>query len=138
MTDVFSGLIAGFLPTVVLSMMMLAKKAMGVMPQLSMIGMLARVTDQPRPVDWLIHFLIGTLFYGLLIALLAPVLPFDYWFDGVAIGLIGWMIASLTLMPAAGKGLFGLNIGASAFIMSMVMHIMFGALLGFLYGWLAA
>lgn len=136
MTEIDSGLIAGFLATIVLSMMMLMKRQMGIMPELSMIGMLGRVTDQPRSVDWLIHFIVGTVFYGLLIAFLAPMLPFDYWLDGVIVGLIGWMIASLTLMPAAGRGFFGLNIGASAFIMSMMMHVIFGAILGLIYDWL--
>lgn len=135
MTNIVSGLIAGFVATVILAILMLTKKAMGIMPQLSMIGMLERVTDQPRSVGWLIHFFVGTVFYGLLIAILAPMLPFDYWLDGVVIGLIGWVIASVTLMPAAGKGFFGLGIGATAFIVLMMMHVIFGALLGLIYGW---
>lgn len=135
MTDIASGLIAGFVATVILAILMLTKKAMGIMPQLSMIGMLECVTDQPRSVGWTIHFFVGTVFYGLLIAILAPMLPFDYWLDGVVIGLIGWVIASVTLMPAAGKGFFGLDIGATAFIVLMMMHVIFGALLGLIYGW---
>jgi hypothetical protein len=129
-------MVAGFVATVVISMMMLMKKSMGIMPRFGLISMLQTVTDQPKSVDWLIHFLVGIVVYGLLIALLAPILPFDYWLDGIVVGLIGWMLASLTLMPAAGKGLFGLSYGASAFIMSMMMHAVFGLVLGLVYGWL--
>lgn len=136
MTNILAGMIAGFVATVVLSMMMLMKKAMGLMPRLDMIGMLSRVTHTPRPVDWVIHFAVGTFVYGIGTAVLAPVLPGDYWLDGVIVGAIGWMIAMVTLMPAAGKGFFGMNIGPSAPIMAMMMHVAFGAILGFVYGWL--
>ena len=72
----------------------------------------------------------------LAMALLAPVLPGDYWMKGTIIGAIGWMIGMMTLMPAAGKGFFGLKIGPSAPIMAMMMHLVFGAMLGLLYGWM--
>lgn len=107
--EILIGFAAGFLATAILSMMMLAKKAMGIMPELSMIGMLAKVTGQPRPVDWLIHFAVGTFLYGLLIALIAPATPLPYWAEGLIVGAIGWMVAGLVLMPAAGKGFFRLG-----------------------------
>lgn len=136
MNDIWVGMAAGLVATVVISMMMLMKKALGIMPGFGLINMLQTVTDEPKPIDWLIHFVVGIVIYGLLIALLASILPFDYWLDGIVVGLIGWMLASLTLMPAAGKGLFGLGYGASGFIMSMMMHVVFGAVLGLVYGWL--
>lgn len=111
MTNIFAGMIAGLIATMFLSMMMIMKKAAGFMPQMDMIGMLSKVTDTPRPVDWIIHFLVGIFAYGLAMALLAPLLPGDYWIKGMIVGAIGWMIAMVTLMPAAGEGLFGLKIG---------------------------
>jgi hypothetical protein len=136
--DVWLGMLAGFVATAILSMMMLMKKAMGIMPELDMIGMMSDVTGTSRTVAWIIHFLVGIVIYGVLIAVLAGVFPFDKWITGIIAGAIGWMVASLTFMPAAGKGVFALKIGVSALVMSMMIHIMFGAMLGLIYGWLAA
>jgi hypothetical protein len=52
----------------------------------------------------------------------------------MALGVVGWLIASLAMMPMADKGLFGIKMGAMAPMMSLVMHIFFGAVLGWLYG----
>lgn len=136
MTNILIGMLAGLAATMLLSMMMLMKKAMGVMPQLDMIGMISDVTRTSRALSWVLHFFVGIFFYGVLMSLLAGMLPFASWITGLVVGLIGWILASLTFMPAAGKGVFGLKIGPSALVMSMIIHLMFGAILGLLYDWL--
>lgn len=40
------------------------------------------------------------------------------------------------MMSAAGNGVFGMNLGAKVPIMSLMMHVDFGAILGLVYGWL--
>lgn len=136
MTNIWIGLISGFLATAVLSMFMLAKSAMGVMPQLNMIIMLWRVTDQPKSVDWLIHFVVGTVLYGILFALLWPLLPGGWLLKGIILGLVAEVIGGVTLLPAAGKGLFGANLGAKGVMMPVMMHQMFGIAFAIFYSWL--
>jgi hypothetical protein len=37
-------------------------------------------------------------------------------------------------MPMAGAGLFGMNMGVMAPMMTLVLHLIFGAVLGWVYG----
>jgi hypothetical protein len=88
-----------------------------------------------RMMGWLVHLVVGAVVYGLTYAFVfAPLWPGAYWLSGMALGVVGWMIASLAMMPMADKGLFGIKMGGMAPMMSLVMHIFFGAVLGWLYG----
>ena len=40
----------------------------------------------------------------------------------------------VVLMPMAGKGFFGLGIGWMAPVMTLMLHLIFGAVLGWVYG----
>ena len=39
----------------------------------------------------------------------------------------------LIVMPAAGAGLFGLNMGMMAPVMTLMLHAIYGAVLGFVF-----
>ncbi len=135
MTNIWIGMVAGFAATVVLSALMLMKQAVRFMPELDMIGMISGMMHTSRAVGWLVHFTVGTVLYGIAFAWLAPVLWGDaYWLRGVVLGIVGWLIAMLALMPMAGKGIFGMKIGAMAPVMSLVAHALFGGVLGWVYG----
>jgi len=64
MTNLKSGFVAGFAATVVLSVLMVAKGMMGVMPELDVAAMLASMVGAPIIVGWIFHFMIGTLAWG--------------------------------------------------------------------------
>jgi len=40
----------------------------------------------------------------------------------------------VVLMPMAGAGLFGMSMGVMAPVMTLVLHLIFGAVLGWVYG----
>jgi hypothetical protein len=134
MTNIWIGMVAGFAATVVLSAFMLMKQAMNVMPQMDMIGMIAGMMNASRAMGWVVHFIVGTVLYGGVYGWqFAPIWPDAYWLSGAALGIVGWLIASLAMMPMADKGVFGMKMGAKAPVMSLVMHVLFGALLGWIY-----
>jgi hypothetical protein len=135
MTNIWIGMAAGFAATLLLSAMMLMKDAMKFMPQMDMIGMISGMMKMSRAMGWLIHFIVGTALYGFAYAFLfAPLWPGAYWLSGMALGVVGWLLASLAMMPMADKGFFGMKMGAIAPMMSLVMHVFFGAVLGWVYG----
>lgn len=137
MDPIWIALIAGFVATAVLSMMMLAKQAMQLMPELDMIGMISGMMGTSRAVGWLVHFMVGTVVYGLaFLWIFAGLWPDAHWLSGVVLGAVGWLIAMVMMMPMAGKGFFGMKLGAMVPVMSLVMHLVFGAILGWTYGWL--
>jgi len=141
MKDIPKGMLAGLAATIVLSLLMVMKAMMGFMPQLDLPKMLAGMMGSPdKPlIGWIVHFAIGIVVYGIAIAALDSKLPgtsrVGY---GVMLGVIGWLIMMLVLMPMVGAGLFGMNMGIMASMMTLVLHLIFGAVLGWVYGRSAA
>lgn len=126
---------AGFIATVVLSALMVMKNMMGIMPDLDIAKMISGMMGMPVIVGWLIHFMIGTLVYGAALALLDDHLPGNsHVMHGTILALIGWLIMMVMLMPMAGAGFFGMNMGIMAPVMTLMLHILFGAVLGWYYG----
>jgi len=135
-----SGLVAGLIATVVLSVLMLIKSAAGMLPGVNAISMLAGLGNQylglaPSPaIGWILHFLIGTVLWGLLYAALRPALPGGGDIGkGIVFSIGAWVLMMVIPMPLAGAGWFGLNIGIAAPVATLVLHIIFGAVLGATY-----
>lgn len=134
MTNIVHGMIAGFVATVVLSAMMLIKGAMGVMPGLDPIQMIAGMVGASAAVGWLGHFLIGTIAWGGGFAVLNSVIPTDsQMMKGILFGIAAWLLMMVATMPMAGAGFFGLGIGIMAPVLTLVLHVVFGAVLGGVY-----
>jgi len=53
--------------------------------------------------------------------------------QGIILGLIGWLVMMVVIMPMAGAGLFALNLGIMAPIMTATLHVIFGAALGYVF-----
>ncbi|ANF23822.1 DUF6789 family protein [Stutzerimonas stutzeri] len=126
--------VAGFIATLVLSMMMVVKSMFGLMPQLDVIAMLSGMLGVSLVGAWVVHFLVGTVGYGIAIALLSRTRPSPEVVSGLILSVIGWLIMMLGMMPMAGKGLFGMQIGIMAPLMTLMLHLIFGAILGWVYG----
>ena len=135
MNNIAKGIIAGLVATVVLSLMMFAKGAMGLMPALDPIGMIAGMMGVSTAIAWGVHFMIGAVIWGGAFALLEQRLPGgDFWVKGVVFGVGAWLIMMVAMMPMAGAGFFGMQLGMMAPVMTLVMHLVFGAVLGGVYG----
>jgi len=144
MKDIPKGLLAGLAATIVLSVLsvlMVLKAMMGLMPQLDLPKMIAGMMgspDQPL-IGWIVHLMMGIVIYGVAIAALHSKLPGTSRVGhGIMLGVIGWLIMMLVLMPMVGAGLFGINMGMLAPMMTLVLHLIFGAVLGWVYGRLVA
>ena len=128
-------LFAGFVGTAVLSMLMLLKGMMGLMPQLDIIKMLAAMMGSGSAMGWVAHFMLGTVVWGISYAMLYRVLPSDTpWVKGVIFGIGAWLMMMIVVMPMAGAGIFGSNFGMIAPVMTLLLHIIYGATLGGVYG----
>ena len=126
-------IVAGLVATIVLSLLFVMKDVMGIMPQLNLPQMIAGMMGMPDSpiVVWAVHFLIGVVVYGAALAHLDEHLPGNSKIGhGVLLGTVGWLMMMVVLMPMAGAGLFGLNLGISAPIMTLMLHLIFGAVLG--------
>ena len=134
MKPLFASLLAALVATVALSILMVAKSMMGLMPQLNVIHMLATQMQGGPAMGWAAHFMIGVLAYGLVWALVFRRLPFGgNPLRGMLLGLAGWLVMMLVVMPMAGAGLFGLEMGLMAPVATLMLHIIFGLVLGMAY-----
>lgn len=134
MTDFKAGLVAGFSATAVLSAMMVTKSMMGVMPELDVIHMLSGMMGAPAILGWLAHFMIGTLAWGGGFAVLYGVIPGSGAVGkGILFGIAAWLGMMVMVMPMAGAGLFGMAFGIMAPMMTLILHVVFGAVLGAAY-----
>ncbi|MBC7733928.1 MAG: hypothetical protein H7306_18875 [Bacteriovorax sp.] len=137
MSNIWKGLLAGLAATLVLSALMVMKATMGVMPELNLPKMIAGMMGSPDTpmLGWAVHFLIGIVGYGFAIALMNQRLPgASPTVHGVFIGVVGWLLMMIVVMPMAGAGLFGMNMGPMAPMMTLLLHLIFGAVLGWVYG----
>ncbi len=132
--NIGKGVIAGFVATVVLSIVMLMKSAMGLMPKLDIISMLSGMMGSGPAMGWIAHFMIGSVFLGALFALFGPNLPGgSLWLKGVIFGVGAWLVMMVVVMPMAGAGVFGMNLGIAAPVMTFMLHVIYGAVLGGVY-----
>jgi hypothetical protein len=137
-------LAAGLVATLVLWVLKLSRDSV---PQLDTTRFLDRVaaatakaTGLPDPLmsGWIWHWVAGTLLWGMLFGIMLPILPGNrYWLRGCAFGVIAGLLTMLMVMPLAGAGYFGMDLTYLDPVVSLVYHMIYGATLGGVYGYLA-
>lgn len=134
-SNLWKGIMAGLIATVVLSTLMLIESMMGVMPELDVIAMLTKMMGISSLIaGWVAHFMIGAIIWGAAFAWLTPNLPGTYWLKGLIFGIGAWILMMVVVMPMAGAGLFRMKMGIMAPIMTLVLHVIYGTVLGVVYG----
>lgn len=128
------GIAAGLVATVVLSVVMAIKQALGWMPELDFIQLLTVAAGSPGVawVGWVLHFLIGTLAWGILFVYLQPLMPgTSRTVQGVWFGALAWLLMMVVFMPAAEAGVFGNRLdGLTVAVATLVLHLVYGLVLG--------
>jgi hypothetical protein len=131
--NIKAGLISGFIATVVLSILMIVKAKMGVMPELNAIKMLADMMNASLMMGWIAHFMIGTVVWGILFSLLVKRIPGGTIVSALVFSIATWLMMMIGLMPMSGAGLFGIHLGMMAPMATLMLHIIWGGVLGFTY-----
>lgn len=134
MGQIGKGIVAGFIATVVLSIIMVIKAFMHVLPAFNAIEMIHGITGGPLIMGWVGHFVIGALIWGTLFALLYGALPGSNAFvKGLTFSVLAWLAMMIIFMPVAGAGFFGLVIGWPVVLVTLLLHLIWGAVLGLSY-----
>ena len=136
MTYLYKGVAAGLMGALVLSAYLLLNIETGWMPALDFIALIGQVTTINAAGAWIIHFAIGALLGGLF-AWLDPDLPGNSLRQrGMILASVAWLFMMFFLMPYAGYGVFGLKQSVLIPIGALVLHLIFGIIMGGTYGWL--
>ena len=141
MNKYMAGIIAAFIATIVMSLLLMLKSAIGLMPDLDIIAMLASMMGGSHIIAWIAHFMIGSIGYGIVMALIAGTdRSKNFTLTGAMVGAIGWFMMMIAIMPMMGNGLFGLSMtsGIMIPIATLMLHLVFGVVLGKVYAKLVA
>lgn len=134
MQNISTGLLAGLVATVVLVVMMVVQGMMGVVPGLNVAAMIGAMIGSSVAVGWIIHITVHTIAGGGGFAVLYNALPGGTALvKGIVYGVVAWLVLMFTIMPMAGVGIFGLDLGMIAPIIVLLFHLIFGAVLGLVY-----
>jgi uncharacterized membrane protein YagU involved in acid resistance len=127
--------VGGFVGTVAITMMMyFVSPMMGV--KMDIAAALGKMLGGSWAMGMTLHFVNGTIIFPLIYAfLLYRILPGQYWAKGIYWGLVLWLLAQAVVMPMMGGGFFSANMGGmKAVIGSLLGHIVYGGLLGWVAG----
>jgi len=135
MGDVFRGLEAGFIATVFLVGFLFVQHALGIVPEFNLINLLmASAGAQDRPaLGWGLMFMIGTVLWGLGYATVSRRMRGPHWLRGMAFGVGTWFVMMFAFLPTAGLPAFAQGMGFGIPVFALVMHLVYGAVLGASY-----
>jgi hypothetical protein len=135
-----NGLLAGLAATIVLSVLMVGTSAIGLTPGVDAIEMLRQLgaehfglPDSPVA-GWIAHLAIGVALWGLVFAGTYETWPGAPAMKGAVFAIMIWLLMMSMFMPMVGAGFFGTNIGLAAPVATLVLHLIFGVVLGAVFG----
>ncbi len=128
-------IVAGLAGTAAMTMLMTMAPAMG-LPPMNVPAMLGSMMGGNVILGWVAHFLTGTVLALGYAALFASRLPGHAAARGALYSLLPWLMAGLVVMPMMGRGFFSGAILAA--VGSLMGHLLYGAVIGTVYGTRAA
>lgn len=135
---IIRGFGAGFVATVVLSLLLLCKTNANVLSDFQTIPAIAGIFGAPVIYGWIGHFAIGTILWGGLFGLLHDRMPpIGGAGNGIAFGIGAWVLMMVVFMPVAGFDFLALNLGPSTAVNMvlalLILHLIYGFVLGAVY-----
>jgi hypothetical protein len=131
----WKGIIGGFVGSVVLSLLFVLFNTLGVLKQLDIVEHIDKLGSIQRIAAWVDHFIVGTLLWGPIFAGFEATTDTKYpdWQKGLAFGVIAWLGMMLVFMPVIGAGLFGWRLGIIEPVGMLVLHLIYGLVLGVVF-----
>lgn len=123
--------LAGVAATLAMTVLMLMAPRLG-MPPMNVGEMLGSVMGGSIVLGWAAHFMIGIVLAVVYGALFVGRLPGPAVVRGMIYSLFPWLFMQLAVMPMMGNGLFSGS--AMMAVGSLMGHLVFGAVLGGVYG----
>ena len=142
--DLRNGVLASLMGTIILSVIMVMKQMAGMVPEMNPIADLAGIAHNQLGVPlvpligWVLHFALGAFVWGTLFAILRPTIPGSNLIKGLIFGIGAWLLMMSIFLPITGQGFFGMKVGMVVPVMTLMLHLVYGTVLGIAYGKLSA
>lgn len=138
--NVWRAILGGFVGTLAITMMMYLIGPMMGMMKMDIAASLGKMLGGSWTLGMMMHFINGTVLFPLIYAyVLFRFLPGLPTFKGAEWGVILWLLAQLMVMPMMGGGVFSSKMGGLMTAAGSLMgHVIYGALLGWIGGGPAA
>jgi hypothetical protein len=135
-----NGLLAGLAATIVIAVLMVIKSAVGLLPAVDTIEMLRQLGAEhfglpASPVAaWIVHSAISVVLWGLVFAGTYETWPGAPATKGAVFATMIWLLTMSMFMPMVGAGFFGTSIGPAAAVAPLLLDLVFGIVLGSVFG----
>ena len=131
----WKGIIAGFVATIVLSLIFATLNAIGILPQLDIVTLIDRLGSIGRVAAWVDHFIVGMFLWGPIFSGFDSTFEAKWprWQRGLIFGVVIWFLMMIIFMPVVGGGLFGLQIGWVEPIGMFFMNMVYGLVIALVY-----
>jgi hypothetical protein len=138
MLRIIRGFGAGLVASVVLALALICKTQAGVLDKFNTISAIAGIFGSPDPYGWIGFFFVGVILWGGLYALLHGLMPpIGGAGNGIAFGIVTWILMMVVFMPLAGFGFLALELGPSTAVplvlALLILHLIYGFVLGAVY-----
>ncbi len=82
-----------------------------------------------------VNLVAGLVWALLYVAIFEPRLPGSGWQRGMIFSLLPWLLSLVVFLPLVGAGFFGLDLDAGVLpiIGNLILHLVYGAVLGYIY-----
>ena len=128
MINIGKGVIAGLVASAAVIGAIYLGSLTGIVPTADPVRALSGVMLSPPGLGWVMHFAVGTFLWGPLLAVLSPILPSPFWFKGVVFGVLAWLLMLLVTWASDPTSPPQASLGP------ILLHLFFGAVLGWIYG----
>jgi hypothetical protein len=130
---------AGIAATAVMSIVAVMVAPMMGMPKMdfgTMLGTNNPMMAMPYMAGWMMHFVVGIVLTAIYASIFINKLSGSYAVRGIIFAMIPFVIAQSMMMPMMGNGFWSSasEVQMMAIMGSLIGHIVFGAVLGTVYG----
>lgn len=128
---IIKAIVAGVVGTVALTIVATMGAPMMGLPMIDIPGMLASVMGGSVELGFAAHFMVGVIL-AIGYALVQSKLPGPVIIKGALYGLAPWFVAQVMVMPIMGLGFFSGSLALAGG--SLIGHLVYGAVVGWIYG----
>lgn len=131
-------LFASALATAIITLLIYGNEQTGFLPELRILDDIRLLNERlglpfTTQAAWMTHALIGVILYGVIYAVIQPILPGSAISEGISFGVITWLLMMVVLMPLTGRDLFAQDLGAVFIGATLALHLLYGLVIGVSY-----